>query len=325
MNKMATTTTTSTVGKHHSNTNQQMQLSRVVLRYRDANLKADFSDSDEDDDFHYQANANNNISQASYHKKSQYLYNSSGDDDFSDNEKHNNKITSRLSLAKFRENYHKQNLVRSHTELNSTKAKTKMNRLVNEIMPLITQQELLPTKQIVPHDMYYPQTSELLTSTPRQKVRIGLPKMIQTSADDSKTHKSMGKQKSKIFNMAFGINEKFVRKYLPNETSKRRNISYSTEKLPGHLALYKLMKENPSTGHKIASESLLQSNIINDEKRKTLMAQSSFASYFDFTRKLNSHENNLYKRQLTPPIRNPRNVHTYLQYIKHEKSKKLSK
>lgn len=182
------------------------------------------------------------------------------------------KSLNRLSLLKFREHLEENsgvNLNNNHSS--QSKRNLKVNSLVAEIVPLIAPNNgdaFNQTPNI--YTEYYDQDASSVPTNkllPQASVTAILPKVnivnraqsfntprnnySRTSTQIPATPIAQGlprpftnqiTQKSKVFNLVYGINNKFVQKYLPNDMSKKGEI-YRNEKLPGHLALYKLMKE----------------------------------------------------------------------------------
>ena len=211
------------------------------------------------------------------------------------------KSLNRLSLLKFREHLDENSAINSNTNDNhssQSKRNSKVNSLVAEIVPLIAlvnkdlsnntpniySEYFDPDATSVPAQSSLPQASvtPMLPkvnivnraqsfNTPRNNLSRTLTQIPATPITQSlpRPFTNHITQKNRVFNLVYGINNKFVQKYLPNDMSKKGEI-YRNEKLPGHLALYKLMKEtktflNPSNSSDLERirREILSRNSIN--------------------------------------------------------------
>jgi hypothetical protein len=191
------------------------------------------------------------------------------------------KSLNRLSLLKFREN--SQNLASQNDDASNkkfNKKSIKVNTIVSEIVPLITNRESTTL-----YNDYFDQEA---TFVQNQAAAPILPKVARTqSFQQSKSRWSQSPSatpvmqslprpntnsitnKNKVFDLVYGINSKFMKKYLPSEKAKKNSSLYTNEKLPGNLALYKLMSETSKTNLNSASSMEL------DRIRKEILSRNS--------------------------------------------------
>ena len=247
---------------------------------------SDLEDLD-DEKYHQQAiNNDHNFNEAILFDENKISFNRKGNKKGINREKAKEfsleKSLNRLSLLKFREHLEDSYANNNYSSQNErfSKRNSKVNSLVAEIVPLITSTNREQIAQSPStYNQYYDQNAPmqavpLQTGLPQANVTPILPKVStinrsqtfntfrnSSSRDESQIPTSSPiiqtlprpytnhiTQKNKVFNLVYGINNKFMQKYLPNNNEvKKDGLMYLNKKLPGHLALYKIMKESKST------------------------------------------------------------------------------
>jgi hypothetical protein len=294
--------------KNNISVNYPVVLNKITLRYQDrgpakpreSNLIFD-TDLDELEEDKYQHGNNDNLNEQIIFEEKKTIFNNKKGNKKGNRDKVKEftleKSLNRLSLLKFREHLEENsgvNLNNNHSS--QSKRNLKVNSLVAEIVPLIAPNNR-DTLNLTPniYNEYYDQDASSVPnnkSLPQASVTPLLPKVniVNRSQSFNTPRNNLSRtstqipatpiaqalprpftnqitQKSKVFNLVYGINNKFVQKYLPNDLSKKGEI-YRNEKLPGHLALYKLMRETKTI--------LNQTNSTDLERiRKEILSRNS--------------------------------------------------
>ena len=183
------------------------------------------------------------------------------------------KSLNRLSLLKIRDHINHIAVITSANNVSSqnqqtNKNNTKVNSIVAEILPFVTSARDVQSKTSM-YNEYFDQNEACVQE--QKRVAAVLPKVVVKRVQSLNVPNSKGysrnsnyipvptitpvnqslprpvtnniTNKNKVFDLVHGINNKFIQKYLPRDIINKKNSINLSEKLPGHVALYKLMKE----------------------------------------------------------------------------------